>query len=82
MRPIPMENAMISRFVELTAAAAELGIHPQTLRRRLRAAGRSLWTDPGDLRRRLVRVEDLDLLKTPMPSGVRAQLAEAPMQAA
>ncbi len=59
-------------FVRLEALAGELGSHPATVRRTLRQAGRPLFSDPGDRRRRLIAEQDAAWLKQPAPVGKEA----------
>ena len=61
-----------SGFIRLEALAGELGSHPASVRRTLRHAGRPLFVDPGDRRRRLIAEQDAAWLKRPAPVGEEA----------
>jgi hypothetical protein len=54
-------------FVSLGDLVRRIGCEASTIRRRLRLAGRTLYFDPFDQRRRLVRHEDAAWLLTPQP---------------
>lgn len=56
-------------FVPFNRLADELGVHTNTLRRRVRAAGVPLFQDPRDAHRRLLRLEDAEMLRTPQPAA-------------
>ena len=51
---------MSTTFVPLTQAADELGVSPNTLKRRFRSLGLATFRDSRDLRRRLIRRVDLE----------------------
>ena len=51
---------MTTTFVPLTQAADELGVSPNTLKRRFRALHLTVFRDSRDLRRRLIRRSDLE----------------------
>ncbi len=57
-------------FVPVGTAAAMLGVSKLTLRRRVRADAVPTFTDPRDTRYVLVRVADVDRLRTPRPVAV------------
>ncbi len=50
---------MSATFVPLTEAADELGVSSNTLKRRFRSLGLTIFLDSRDLRRRLIRRTDL-----------------------
>jgi hypothetical protein len=52
-------------FVPFNQLVAELGVHQNTLRRRVYAAGMPLFQDPHDRHRRLLRFTDAELLRAP-----------------
>jgi hypothetical protein len=56
-------------FVPFNRLADELGVHQNTLRRRVRAAGMPLYQDPRDRHRRLLRTADAEMLRTPQPAS-------------
>ena len=51
---------MSTTFVPLTEAAGDLGVSPNTLKRRFRSLDLAVFRDPRDLRRRLIRRTDLE----------------------
>ena len=66
---------MAATFVALTEAADDLGVSPATLKRRFRSLDLTVFRDPRDLRRRLVRRVDLEAafgppIPTATPPGV------------
>ena len=52
-------------YLPLTEAAKRLGISEFTMRRRIAAGELSVWTDPLNRRRRLLRRRDLDRYAKP-----------------
>ena len=62
-------------FLTLSAAAAQVGISRNTMADRVRSGAVPAFRDPLDKRFTLVRVADLDRLRTPRP--VAATLEEA-----
>src|SRR5688572_2096710 len=60
-------NAMDSPYLSMTEAARRIGTSRIVLRRRVNREGISVFTDPLDDRRRLVRVADVDRLRQPQP---------------
>lgn len=61
--------AASGEFVQFNQLAAELGIHVNSLRRRAQAAGVPLYQDPRDRHRRLLRLADAQMLRTPQPAS-------------
>lgn len=57
----------VAEFVPLTEAARRLRVSDPAMRRRVRDAGVTLWSDPADFRRRMIRIADLDRLAMPRP---------------
>jgi hypothetical protein len=61
---------MAPAFVPLSEGANELGISPNTIKRRFRSLGLTVFRDSRDLRRRLVRRADLEAaFGPPVPAG-------------
>ncbi|MDP9354966.1 MAG: helix-turn-helix domain-containing protein [Chloroflexota bacterium] len=65
---------MSGEYVTITEAAAVLGISEPALRRRVERGLIPVYTNPDDLRSRLVKAADLDAFKrpkllTPAPAG-------------
>ncbi len=54
-----------SDLVTVTFAARRLGISEPTFRRRVREGLLTIYADPCDRRRRLVRIAEVDLLAMP-----------------
>ena len=66
---------MPTTFVPLAEAADELGVSPNTLKRRFRSLDLVVYRDSRDLRRRLIRRADLEAafgppVPTATPPGV------------
>ena len=61
-----------AEYVPLAQVVEEAGVHPRVVRKRLRQAGVELLVDPWDVRRRLVKREDLARLLTPKPVAARS----------
>jgi hypothetical protein len=59
-------------FIEVGEVARQSGMPLATLRRRLRQRGIQLWSNPFDLRQRLVRPEDIAELFAYQPIKTRA----------
>ena len=55
-------------FIGSRRAAALLGVAPMTLRRRIRRGEVPVFEDPLDARRRLIRMADLEPLRTIRPA--------------
>ncbi|MCA9091140.1 MAG: hypothetical protein KDA90_21160 [Planctomycetaceae bacterium] len=53
--------------IPLSKAAKRIGVHTDTLRRRLEGSDVTLFEDPRDLRRKLVRLDDLDRIFATRP---------------
>jgi hypothetical protein len=51
---------MASAFVPLSQGADELGVSPNTIKRRFRSRDLTIYRDSRDLRRRLIRRTDLE----------------------
>ncbi len=62
-----MENESGGGFIGFGSAARHLGISEPALRRRVARGEVATWRDPLDDRRRLVRVRDLEALRSPRP---------------
>jgi len=60
-----MDRLDLTGFVSLEQVTASSGLPAWKIRRRLQSAGRNLWSDPADHRRRLVRRADIAALKAP-----------------
>lgn len=61
---------MSTTFVPLTQAADDLGVSPNTLKRRFRSLDLTIFRDSRDLRRRLIRRADLEVaFGPPLPTG-------------
>ena len=58
-------------------AAKRLGVSPVTLRRRVNRGELEVFTDPLDDRRKLLRVQDLEILRQPRATQARAKAANA-----
>lgn len=74
---------MAATYLPLTQAAHELGISSSTLKRRFRSLDLTIFRDPHDLRRRLVRRTDLEAafgppspIHPPPPPSVRPTVAD------
>jgi hypothetical protein len=59
---------MHQQFIGSVAAAKALGVNYRTLRRRIERGELETFRDPLNDKRRLVRISDLERLRTPRPA--------------
>ncbi len=72
-------------FLTLSEAAARLGVSEPALRRRVERGQLPTFTNPGDLRSKLIRAADLDAYAVPapvLPTGQKHGSGEGAMSAA
>lgn len=62
-----MSPGTIDGFVSLDELTKMLDLCPNGMRRRLKAAGVTLYSDPFDRRRRLIKAADLPAVAEPLP---------------
>ena len=60
-------------FMDLAEVARLFGVDRATIRRRLQAQGRSLYTNPTDRRLRMIKEEDLPALFAIVPAPQRTR---------
>ncbi len=65
-------------FLPVTAAARSLGVSEPTLRHRIREAQITIFADPKDRRRKLVRVADLAQFEVMLAVDQRAEDVHGP----
>jgi hypothetical protein len=65
----------MDQLVTCGEAARLLGVSPPTLRKRIRRGDVEMFRDPMNDRIKLLRVEDLEAMRTPQPLGNRSRQA-------